>query len=257
MSKSLETKSYMVGSNPSYQTSSKSMLSTMKLGYVDTEDPPATPKPESFVEKPLLKTTFKTGFEHNDTPVILQPIIELKLKHEDSVIDSVTTGFEEYKSCLKPTFTIIESDQKHEDSVIDSVDTGFEPIGTSVISQPIVEFKQSCQKHEDSVIDSVDTGFGECKTIENSCPKPTFKSHLYKENYLSEFKTETEKALARNHLGVYGKSETVAIIKQEIGSLQSFIKKEEVEKMIADLDFVNSTLKAFADYQIPENLFKL
>ena len=126
-----------------------------------------------------------------------------------------------------------------------------------MISQPIVEFKQSCQKHEDSVIDSVDTGFGECKTIENSCPKPTFKSHLYKENYLSEFKTETEKALARNHLGVYGKSETVAIIKQEMGSLQSFIKKEEVEKMIADLDFVNSTLKAFADYQIPEKLFKL
>ena len=42
-----------------------------------------------------------------------------------------------------------------------------------------------------------------------------------------------------------------------MGSLQSFIKKEEVEKMIADLDFVNSTLKAFADYQIPENLFKL
>lgn len=194
MSKSLETKSYTVGSNPSYQTSSKSMLSTMKLGCVDTEDPPATPKPESFVEKPLLKTTFKTGFEHNDTPVI---------------------------------------------------------------SQPIVEFKQSCQKHEDSVIDSVDTGFGDCKTIENSCPKPTFKSHLYKENYLSEFKTETEKALARSHLGVYGKSETVAIIKQEMGSLKSFIKKEEVEKMIADLDFVNSTLKAFADYQIPEKLFKL
>ena len=153
MSNIFGTRNYMVGENISYQSSSKSMLSTMKLGCVDTEDPPATLKPESFVEKPLLKTTFKTGFEHNDIPVI---------------------------------------------------------------SQPIVEFKQSCQKHEDSVIDSVDTGFGECKTIEKVCPKPTFKSHLYKENYLNEFKTETEKALIRNHLGIYGKSETIALIKQEI-----------------------------------------
>jgi hypothetical protein len=150
MSKSLEIKSYTVENNSSYQTSSKSMLSTIKLGCADTKDLPAIPKPKSFVEKSLLKTTFKTGFEHNDTPVI---------------------------------------------------------------PQPIVEFKQNCQKHEDSIISSIDTGFGECKTIEKDCPKPIYKSHLYKENYLSEFKTETEKELVRSHLGVYGKSETITIIK--------------------------------------------
>ena len=89
MSKSLETKSYMVGGKSSYHTSSKSMLSTIKLGCIDTEntnDIPVIPKPESFVE---IKTTFKTGFEQDNTPVIPQPIVELPL-----IKTTFKTGFE-------------------------------------------------------------------------------------------------------------------------------------------------------------------
>lgn len=252
MSKSLETKSYMVGGKSSYHTSSKSMLSTIKLGCIDTEDIDnilAASNPEPVVE---ITTTLKTGFEQDNTPVISQPIVELPL-----IKTTFKTGFEQDNTFATPKPEPVVEKPLLKTTFETTFKTGFEHDDVPVISQPIVEFKQSCQKHEDSVIDSVDTGFGECKTIENSCPKPTFKSHLYKENYLSEFKTETEKALARSHLGVYGKSEMAAVIKQEIGNLQSFVKKEEVEKMIADLDFVNSTLKAFADYQIPEKLFKL
>lgn len=179
MSNILETGNYMVGDNLSYQSSSKSMLSTIKIDNNDVEDQ-----------------------------------------------CSISNNFIIEKSSLK-TESGIEIQQKNS------------------INQ------------KDSIINFIDTGFGECKTIEKVCPKPTFKSHLYKENYLNEFKTETEKALIRNHLGIYGKSETVALIKQEIDNCQSFIKKEEVKEMITNLDFVNSTLKAFVDYQIPEKLFKL
>jgi hypothetical protein len=37
----------------------------------------------------------------------------------------------------------------------------------------------------------------------------------------------------------------------------NFITRKEVQNMIANLDFVDSTLKSYADYQIPNNLFKL
>ena len=186
MSNILGTGNYMVGDNLSYQSSSKSMLSTIKIDNNDAEDQCIISN-NFIVEKSSLKTG--SGIE---------------IQQKNSIVPSITI-----------------------------------------------------HNHKDSIINFIDTGFGECKTIEKVCPKPTFKSHLYKENYLNEFKTETEKALIRNHLGIYGKSETIALIKQEIDNCQSFIKKEEVKEMITNLDFVNSTLKAFVDYQIPEKLFKL
>lgn len=108
----------------------------------------------------------------------------------------------------------------------------------------------------DSVIESVDTGFGCDNQIVIDCPKPKYKTHLCKENYLGEFKTEFEKALARTNLGVYSKEEIDKIVGQIVED-NNFATKEEVQNIVANLDFVNSTLKSHVDYQIPNDLFKL
>lgn len=43
------------------------------------------------------------------------------------------------------------------------------------------------------------------------CPKPEIKTPLYKENYLQEFTTESEKAEARRSLGLYNYDDVVAL----------------------------------------------
>ena len=125
--------------------------------------------------------------------------------------------------------------------------------------KPIQTPKLNCniQKGQDSIIDSVDTGFGCSNQVVVDCPKPKYKSHLCKENYLGEFKQESEKELARNNLGVYSKEEIDLIVGQIIIENNGFVTKSQVQKMINDADFVNSTLRSYADYQIPDSLFKL
>lgn len=113
------------------------------------------------------------------------------------------------------------------------------------------------KKNPDSIIGSIDTGFGCDNQIVIDCPKPKYKTHLCKENYLGEFKAESEKTLARNNLGVYSKEEIDKIVGQIVKNNNNFITRKEVQDMIADLDFIDSTLKSYADYQIPNNLFKL
>jgi hypothetical protein len=44
---------------------------------------------------------------------------------------------------------------------------------------------------------------------ETPCKKPKLNLPLYKENYLSEFRTEEEKRQARNALGLYDNSDVV------------------------------------------------
>lgn len=125
--------------------------------------------------------------------------------------------------------------------------------------KPIQPPKLNCniQKGQDSIIDSVDTGFGCSNQVVVDCPKPKYKSHLCKENYLGEFKQESKKELARNNLGVYSKEEIDLIVGQIIIENNGFVTKSQVQKMINDADFVNSTLRSYADYQIPDSLFKL
>lgn len=114
------------------------------------------------------------------------------------------------------------------------------------------------RKNPDSVIGTIDTGFGCDNQLVIDCPKPQYKTHLCKENYLGEFKTESEKTLARTNLGVYSKEEIDKIVGKIVeNNNNNFITKKEVQNMIADLDFVDSTLKSYVDYQIPNNLFKL
>ena len=133
------------------------------------------------------------------------------------------------------------------DNLTTTFDTGFNPV--------IEEVDYKCQ--ENSIIDSVDTGFGNNNTIIKECPKPEYKTPLYKENHLSEFKNETEKELVRHNLGVYSKKEVNKLISHIIvGDVSgNFITKDEVTVMLED--FVGSTQQTYAPYDIPNNLFPL
>lgn len=142
--------------------------------------------------------------------------------------------------------------------VINNKNIGFIHNDKPVINNTSSKCHLSKCKNQDSIIDSVDTGFGESNVISQDCPNPKYKASLYKENYLSEFKEETEKSLARENLEVYGKTEINKIISDTIAKdTSTFITIVEVEKMLENLDFINSTLRAQVNYDIPDNLFKL
>ncbi len=112
-----------------------------------------------------------------------------------------------------------------------------------------VEFKQT----------TIDSGFSCDDTLTVDCPKPELHTHLCKENYLGEFKAESEKELARNNLGVYSKDEVNKVLTDAVENLDTsiFITKKEVYNLVENLDFVNSSIKTNVDYEIPEQLFSL
>lgn len=142
------------------------------------------------------------------------------------------------------------------DSVITSMSAEFDHDAKPIPPEINIGCKIPEHKNSYSIIESVDTGFGCDNQIVIDCPKPKYKTHLCKENYLGEFKTEFEKALARTNLGVYSKEEIDKIVGQIVKD-NNFATKEEVQNIVANLDFVNSTLKSHVDYQIPNDLFKL
>ena len=113
-----------------------------------------------------------------------------------------------------------------------------------------IEFKESS---------TTDSGFGHDNKLHFDCPKPKTHIHLCKEDYLSEFKTESEKQLARDNLGVYSKSEVNNALIDILQNLDSntFITRKEVNTLINNLDFVKSVLKSNINYEIPETLFTL
>lgn len=113
-------------------------------------------------------------------------------------------------------------------------------------------------RRRDSILDSIDTGFGETNTLIKDCPKSEFKKPLFAENYLAEFASETEKQLVRNNLGVIGEAEVTKLVKELVADdISSFITIEALEELISDLDFVDSKVNSYADYSIPDKLFKL
>lgn len=113
-------------------------------------------------------------------------------------------------------------------------------------------------RRKDSILHSIDTGFGSNNTLVKDCPKPEFKTQLFKEDYLAVFTSETEKELVRNNLGVIGEAEVTKMVKELVAKdIESFITIEKVEELIGDLDFVDSELSSRADYTIPDKLFKL
>ena len=228
MNENLEKDKIQLGNEKPQLLPSKSLLNTIKLGYNVKPVPPPPANHIDFIEGDSVMTTISTGFEHNDKPVPPPPANHIDFIEGDSVMTTISTGFE------------------HNDKPV----------------PPPPEINLGCKipkkKNPDSVIGSIDTGFGCDNQIVIDCPKPKYKTHLCKENYLGEFKTESEKTLARNNLGVYSKEEIDKIVGQIVeNNNNNFITRKEVQNMIANLDFVDSTLKSYADYQIPNNLFKL
>lgn len=169
-----------------------------------------------------LLTTISTGFRHNDKPVITEEFIE---EDNGSIKKSVKTGYE--------TDEVTESQKQIPTVDIDDV------------------------TFEESVKDTVDTGFGE-GTLHKECPEPELVQYLRKDKHLSEFKTDTDKELARQNLGVYSSTKVDQLLKEITNSVGSiYVTKSELSIELAKLDFVDSTLKAYANYEVPNNLFRL
>lgn len=173
-----------------------------------------------------------------------------------SLFDSINLGYEIQKEAppLQSHIDFIEGD-----SVITTMNTGFIHNDKPVVPhKPELNCRPSKRKNPDSIINNIDTGFGCDNVAVIQCPKPKYNTHLCKENYFGEFVSETEKALARYNLGVYSKEELDKIVGDIIiDNSKEFTTKKEVQEMIANLDFVDSKLKANADYEIPDKLFKL
>lgn len=178
------------------------------------------------------------------------------IKPSKSLLYALNIGYEPIQ---KPPNNQSQILFKECESIITSVSTGFEPTEKPPVKpKPDIQCRLPQEKNPDSVIESVETGFGCDNTLVKPCPKPTYKTHLCKENYLGEFKSESEKQLARNNLGVYSNKEIDKIIEDIINTNDAnYITRIEVQQIVADLDFVDSKLKSYADYQIPNNLFKL
>ena len=169
-----------------------------------------------------LLTTIQTGFHHDDKPVITEEYIE---EDNGSIKKSVKTGYEE-----------------------DEVVTPQKP--TPSVDIDDVTF-------EESIKETIDTGYGE-GTLHKECPSPKLVEYLRQDLHLGEFRTETDKELARQNLGVYSSTKVDKLLQEITNSVGSiYVTKLEVTQMISNLDFVNSTLKAYAPYEVPNNLFRI
>jgi len=123
-----------------------------------------------------LLTTISTGFRHDDKPVITEEYIE---EDNGSIKKSVKTGYEE-----------------------DEVISPEKPIPSVDIDD--VTFEESAKE-------TIDTGFGE-GTLHKECPQPEYVEYLRQDKHLSEFRTETDKELARQNLGVYSSTKVEQLL---------------------------------------------
>lgn len=108
-----------------------------------------------------------------------------------------------------------------------------------------IEFS-TCSRSE-NVLPNVNTGFGKNNDLyyETPCKKPKLNLPLYKENYLSEFRTEEEKRQARNALGLYDNSDVVIMslltTKDELPSQQDLEKASIKQLCSGDKFFTPAT----------------
>ena len=183
--------------------------------------------------------------------------VENKNLQEEPISINIVIPQKEIKEITK--LEIIELKKPQESKKEQTVITIPDKKQLEVIEKPELNKVIIDPKGCDSIIEDVETGFGPEQTlvVPNCPPKKEYKLPLFKENYLNEFKEESEKALARYNLGVYSKSEIDNIVSKIIEENNNFVTKSEVEEMLQELDFVDSILKSYADYQIPNNLFKL
>lgn len=184
----------------------------------------------------------------------------ITISSSKSLLNTASLGYdiiEETNELPQEPIKLIEGE-----SLITTMDTGFGENNSEIVENiPTIELKEcTCTKeeNEDSIMDSVSTGLGPENTVIVECPAPKFKIPLCKDNFLGEFETVLEKQLARYNLGVYSKEEVDNVVSKIVNiNITNLATKSEVETMIKNLDYVDSTLKALVDYQIPDDLFKL
>lgn len=169
---------------------------------------------------------------------------------------------EEIKELPKITIPIIQKEQLNLEKEIIQLPKIIEPpkqiYGTIHNEQPVIKQEPTQEPNKDSIIDKIETGFGDENTLHKECPKPKWNQHLSKENYLGEFKTEQEKQLARDNLGVYSKEQIDKALRDITHTdVFNFITKSEVEVMITNANYIKANMKKYADYDIPNNLFKI
>lgn len=238
---------------------SKSVLNTLDTGYSHPIERVLENKIKLIQGK---ESTFNTGFEGIK-------LTEKKLTIIQNIIPNVYKT-QDISKCNKEKINIYKPPQEQEDikynTIINQYNTdllelsiGYDVKIDLIPLKPPYHYCQDIQKNrpEDSIIEEVETGFGECNKAYLDCKTKTYKVCLFKENYLSEFKTEIEKQIARNNLGVYSKKEIDDILEKIVSENKDYITKTEVEKMLDELDFVDSILKSNANYEIPEDLFKI
>lgn len=139
-------------------------------------------------------------------------------------------------------------------SLLRTVSTGFHHDDKPVVSNDL----DYSNYFRESVKETVSTGFGNGGVLHRKCPTPNYVQYLERSNHLSEFETETDRELARQNLGVYSKdkvNQLLSSITNNVGNL--YVTRTEVDQMISNIKFVDSTLKSYANYVIPTNLFKL
>lgn len=147
--------------------------------------------------------------------------------------------------------------QKSTKSLLTTINTGYDVNQCNDLPVPEIIFID-LHDHNESILDSIETGFDKQNILNKQCEEPQYFVTLYKENFLNEFKTEQEKEKVRENLDVYGKNEVSKIVSDVINdNTLSFITRIEVEKMIDNLDFVDSTSRSYVNYEIPDKLFKL
>lgn len=237
---------------------SKSVLSTLNTGYSHPIEQVIEKKIKLIQHK---ESTFNTGFEGIK-------LTEKKLMSIQNIIPNVYKT-KKISKCNQEKINIQEPPKQEEikyNTIINPYNSPFPELSLGynvkidlIPLKPVYKYCQDIpiKRPEDSIIEDIETGFGECNTAYIECKKPNYKVCLFKENYLSEFKTEIEKQIARNNLGVYSKQEIDNILEKIVSENKDFITKTEVEKMLDELDFVDSILKSNADYEIPEDLFKI
>lgn len=196
------------------------------------------------MNKSILQSAI-TGFPTEDKPLQEKPVINITIPEKPKKEEKKLEIIEIKKPEPEP--------EQQKPIVINIPDV---QVQETIIPELIKALGQS--KNCSSILESIESGFGPEQTITiPNCPKPQYYTHLYKENYLSEFKTEEDKQKARDNLGVYSKEYIDKILSDIVHNNGDFVTKDYFNEAIQNLDFVNSIAKSYADYQIPEDLFKL
>lgn len=116
--------------------------------------------------------------------------------------------------------------------------------------QPKTSCNHTCNE-SNSVLGSINTGFGPEFVLtpqSNCCQKPGLYLHLYKETYLSEFETESEKKQARLNLGVLSAKEVSDQINLK---LADYVTKQDVDNIVAgSLNLQNYYTKSEMDVKL-------